>query len=190
MKRIGITSLVLLMGCGFSDGPRVPPTSSQRAALEVDDDSIIIGNGLGTTELLRNALTGQPTTLKILSTSSLSIAAHEPAVVEALVDRAAQVTLTYLVQCALKETQTLVADGLTYTGAYGICPEWERKAPSQQCLETISACMLARNNGLGRQVQVSFRGEPQLPRPERFTAGKRVPPRPWVRCARRQPRHL
>ncbi len=180
MKLNCIATLLLLMGCGLADGPRVPAGAVQRSALQADGDGIIIGNGLGTSELVRNALTGQPQTLSILSTTGLLDAVRATEVIDALVDRAAQVTLGYLVQCALQPTQSVLANGVTYTGAYGICPDWATKAPSAACLETVSACLLARNNGLGRQVQVSFRGEPQLPNAVRFTAAKRVPPRPWV----------
>lgn len=173
------TSFVLLAGCGVGEGPA--GVASTREALRGDDDGIIIGNGLATSDLAENALTGHPVTLEVLATSSLESAASSPEVLDALVDRAAERVLRAIAECALSPAQTLtLPSGLSFPGAYGICPGWKVAAPTADCLETVSACLLARNNGLGRHVHVSARGEPNLSVPARFTAAPRLPPRPWV----------
>ncbi|WP_437564447.1 hypothetical protein [Sorangium sp. So ce542] len=47
-----------------------------------------------------------------------------------------------------------------WQGAARLCPEWADGAPSPQCQELVSACLLARNNARGAYVDLSLRWEP------------------------------
>jgi hypothetical protein len=77
----------------------------------------------------------------------------------------AQHFMSYLVGCALEPGHSVLwKDPLTLTvnkwdGLAGLCPQWETGAPSQQCKNRVSACLLARNNAYGRRVELSMRGE-------------------------------
>ena len=71
----------------------------------------------------------------------------------------------YMVSCALEPGQyvkyedTLAGGtGYVFEGDLGLCPRWNEDAPSQECLEVVSACLLARNNAFGVEVQLSMRG--------------------------------
>ncbi|WP_437910632.1 hypothetical protein WME95_23180 [Sorangium sp. So ce327] len=49
-----------------------------------------------------------------------------------------------------------------WRGAAGLCPSWADGAPSLECQELVSACLLARNNARGAHVNLSLRWEPLL----------------------------
>ena len=69
--------------------------------------------------------------------------------------------LTYLVGCALDGTQSLTTTGspsYTFTGSLGIVPGWTTTALSTADRHWVSACMLARANYNGSNVQISMRG--------------------------------
>jgi hypothetical protein len=72
---------------------------------------------------------------------------------------------TYMVGCALEPGQVVyykdtLAGGTVhkFKGDLGLCPAWGKDKPSQECLEVVSACLLARNNAFGIEVQLSMRG--------------------------------
>ena len=69
----------------------------------------------------------------------------------------------YMVQCALPEDEQAVlyaGDGTseTYQGQMGLAPEWRDGPVSAQGKRRVSACLAARANALGQEVQVSLRG--------------------------------
>ncbi len=69
-------------------------------------------------------------------------------------------TVSYLVKCALASNDTLVKadqNGINYTFAGGIGPlprleERRRRPATPQCMESISACMMAHVNTAGVHV--------------------------------------
>ena len=124
------------------------------------------GNGLRTQPLVFNALITDPLanarlatvplhTLSFKNYSELKLALNDPA---------ARILMKYLVSCALGPSQSVQwqdPTGRTYgwPGDMGLCPSWGSGAPSQQCLEVVSSCVLARNNPLGVRVRISLRGQ-------------------------------
>ncbi|WP_143076116.1 hypothetical protein [Stigmatella erecta] len=102
-----------------------------------------------------------------------------------LMDPNARKVMPYLVGCALPAGASLAwthpspepgADPQgTWAGEAGLCPEWSTQAPSQACLERVSACVLARNNPFGRRVELSLRGQ-HASNPGAFSLGLQTRP--------------
>lgn len=183
MRRlIAVGSVVLGIGCGVD--PRLQPAAERPAYSEaqlrdsLSDIGIITGNGLKTDFLLVNALTGNGDRVTKLRTNSLVDAFSDPYTAQALVDRGAAQVLKYLVQCALPAGSSITVSGVTYSGAYAMCPEWQNSAPSQSCLEVVGACLMARNNALGMSVHLGIRGEPDRADAYHFTGDLYDPLRP------------
>ncbi|WP_437825711.1 hypothetical protein [Sorangium sp. So ce1153] len=63
-----------------------------------------------------------------------------------------------VVSCALDATQAVTPDGYasTWRGRFGLCPGWSDTQPTQDCLDLVSACVLARMNALDREVPISI----------------------------------
>lgn len=80
-----------------------------------------------------------------------------------LADEANHSLITYLTECALPEgaSITKVVDGeaLEFEGRVGLAPEWEDDACDQDCQEWVSACLLARTNVSGQDVELWLRAE-------------------------------
>jgi hypothetical protein len=77
----------------------------------------------------------------------------------------------YIASCALDPGVAVTAEGgaeigigqLGLCGAHSPFGDWTHAPPTQDCLEIVSSCLLARVNGLDRRVVVSARGDsPQL----------------------------
>jgi hypothetical protein len=125
------------------------------------------GNGLKTQPIVFNALTTDQAASSRLATVPLASSSFvsSPELQLALYDPAARIVMKYLVSCALQSTQQVQwwehTTGKTYTwrGDMGLCPQWGSGAPSQECLERVSSCVLARNNPLGVRVRISLRGQ-------------------------------
>lgn len=125
------------------------------------------GNGLKTQPIVFNALTTDQEASSRLATAPLASSSFVsyPELQLALYDPAARIVMKYLVSCALLPSQQVQwwehTTGKTYTwrGDMGLCPQWGTGAPSPQCLELVSSCVLARNNPLGVRVRVSLRGQ-------------------------------
>jgi hypothetical protein len=164
MTRIVLSSLlagalapVLLTACGEAAAPTAVATAPIRVV-----------NGARTAELAYNALASGKAANAALAALPLDSATFgpggEPALALPLHDPAARVFLTYVTQCALKPGQHVTwqdpFDGVVYDfpGEVGLCPSWAYGAPSPECLEATSACVLARNNAYGARVEVELRG--------------------------------
>jgi hypothetical protein len=81
----------------------------------------------------------------------------------------------YIVSCALDPCEEVLIPteliavhskfGGAFQGELGLCgkrygdPPWRSSAPSQACLERVSACVLARTNAIHSRVVFSMRGE-------------------------------
>jgi hypothetical protein len=72
-------------------------------------------------------------------------------------------TAEYLVECALPVGQSIskTIDNQTviFEGMLGLAPEWETDACDEDCQEWVSACLLARTNVSGEQVQIWMKGD-------------------------------
>lgn len=98
----------------------------------------------------------------------------------ALRDPAARAVMKDLVECALGSQQSVSwtptthewrptpaesdevsrTRKLTWRGVgAGLCPAWATGAPSARCQELVSACLLSRNNAMGRTEDISLRGD-------------------------------
>lgn len=136
---------------------------ASRAAAE---PGIRILNSLSTSDVALNALTTNRKSLEALTTGPLNTEsfAKDDRLISQLEDPAALRVMSYLVQCALGEGQELKwtsHSGVTsyFKGEVGLCMEWEKGAPSRECLGYVTACLLARNNAFGVTVPISMRGE-------------------------------
>ncbi|MFP2912763.1 hypothetical protein ACLESD_48705 [Pyxidicoccus sp. 3LFB2] len=154
-------------GCGTAihGEDESPATSTQ-------EGEIRIANSLTTQALVLNAISANLDSNRKLSQQSLQ-SLFDPAGGDAntrrrLGDPKAQQLMSYLVGCALNQGDSVNwFDPLTFTarrwyGQAGLCPSWGTAAPTADCLERVSSCLLARNNALGRRVELSMRGEHQL----------------------------
>lgn len=93
-------------------------------------------------------------------------------------DAVAQEAMQYVVACALGRDQRVsyhnrFGDNVTFSGGLGICGtqggatspvgDWSAAAPTSDCLELVSACLMARTNALGKRIFLSLRGQPSAP---------------------------
>lgn len=92
----------------------------------------------------------------------------------------------YIASCALDRGVKLgspLDKRAVLHGELGLCGarsphgNWQKAPPTKACLETVSACVLARVNALHRKVLISVRGEPAC----LFPLQERVPVEPTYR---------
>ncbi|HYO70081.1 MAG TPA: hypothetical protein VEU33_28795 [Archangium sp.] len=151
-------------------------TGVQGEALEAESGAVErelrVANSLTTKALALNAISTNPLANNTLAHGGLA-PLFDPGTGDGylqlqLRDTDAQSFMSYLVSCALPEGRTIAwEEPLTQTlrtweGKAGLCPQWEYGAPSDTCKHRVSACLLARNNALGRRVELSMRGEDPL----------------------------
>lgn len=87
-----------------------------------------------------------------------------PEIFDSLCLDAARGVLSYLVDCALTDKDTLsvtLDDGETYTftGSMGLAPAWHGAPCDQDCQEWVSSCFTSRGNYYGVHVEISMRAE-------------------------------
>lgn len=151
--------------------PELPDEEGGPATGTVERE-LRVANSLTTKALALNAISTNPLASDTLISGGLA-PLFDPTTGDSylrqqLRDTDAQSFMSYLVGCALPAGQTIAwADPLTLTtrtweGKAGLCPQWELGAPSDTCKNRVSACLLARNNALGRRVELSMRGEDPL----------------------------
>lgn len=155
--------LLILGGCQ----PDVP--GEAEATLVMEKADIRIANSLTTRALVFNALSTNPTANAMLGTTALKTLFNPTTgstyIREQLLDEDAQHFMEYLTSCALSDNQSLSwkdpIKGVisSWPGKLGLCPSWYLSAPSEECLNRVSACIIARNNAFGRRVELSMRGE-------------------------------
>ncbi|WP_223635759.1 hypothetical protein [Corallococcus sp. EGB] len=171
--------LLALTGCepSLPQGTDVSPD----AALGTSKSDIRIANSLTTQELVTNAIAANHDANEALATHSLE-SLFDPNVMVAgptsalvnnqLRDPYAQRFMAYLVGCALGQGEKLAwlnplqptgSQASEWAGSAGLCPWWRTSAPGGACLKRVTACLLARNNGLGYHVELSMRGELREP---------------------------
>ncbi|MBZ4416635.1 hypothetical protein [Myxococcus sp. RHSTA-1-4] len=169
---VPLSLLVLaLSGCGSAiHGEDGPELTSREAEIR-------IANSLTTQALVLNAISANPESNELLMTTPLAtlfdpVTGH-PATRQRLHDPDAQSFMYYLVGCALPAGESLnwydprppTPGPRQWFGKAGLCPQWKYAVPTADCLQRVSACLLARNNALGHRVELSMRGQHQ------FTSG-------------------
>ncbi|ACY14305.1 hypothetical protein [Haliangium ochraceum] len=141
----------------------------------VEQEQIML-NQLALQAVLLNALTGTPDSLTELVSNPLSDDYFDADLPQGAItgqnlhDPLAQTFMTYLVRCALSETDTPVTwtdpfkvegeEGkvVVFHGQAGLCSDWATQAPSGACLELVSACLLTTENAFDTSVAISHRG--------------------------------
>jgi hypothetical protein len=131
----------------------------------------IMLNQLPLASIMLNAVIGTPERLTLLTTNALRTETFASGILGndlywQLIDEDAQVFMKYLVRCALgpedpKVTWEHPSDetiSQSWSGQLGLCSAWASGPPSSECLELVSACMLAAENALGKSVATSQRG--------------------------------
>ncbi|MFP2963134.1 hypothetical protein ACLEPN_36580 [Myxococcus sp. 1LA] len=166
-RLLAVSSLLLfaMSGCGTGVPEEETPTVGAQSA------EIRIANALTTQALVLNAIATNYESNQLLGTTALQTLFH-PVTGDAntrrrLHDANAQRFMEYVVGCALTENQRIFyydprpgsAGVRRWNGQAGLCPMWATNPPSEDCLERVSACVLARNNAEGRRVELSMRGE-------------------------------
>ncbi|OJH36097.1 hypothetical protein BON30_35700 [Cystobacter ferrugineus] len=162
------------MGVALSSGALgcQPEQDSARGEEETrtGEQSLRVANSLTTQALVLNAITTNPSASAMLISGGLQDmfyptgGSYEP-LQRQLRDPDAQQVMSYLVSCALDASSQvpwkdpITGTPRTWKGKLGLCPEWKTGAPSLACKNRVSACLLARNNALGRRVELSLRGE-------------------------------
>ncbi|MFP2930463.1 hypothetical protein ACLESO_35745 [Pyxidicoccus sp. 3LG] len=162
--------LLTLSGCGSAihgeDGAQLATQASE----------IRIANSLTTHALVLNAISANPESNEKLATTALAqlfnpwipVGSPYESTQKRLGDPDAQQFMSYLVSCALAPGQFIQwrnplppAPGAIrqWQGKAGLCPQWATSAPTADCLQRVSSCLLARNNAVGRRVELSMRGE-------------------------------
>ncbi|MEM9459220.1 MAG: hypothetical protein AAGF11_33890 [Myxococcota bacterium] len=67
-------------------------------------------------------------------------------------------TAEYLVECALPEGQSVTKvvgdEVLVFDGLLGLAPQWQDGACDEDCQQWVSACLLARTNTAGHEVDI------------------------------------
>lgn len=163
----------LALGVMLLGAPGCQPGSpDEEPASGTVGGALRVANSLTTKALALNAISTNPTANDLVATGGLAPLFHPTTgnsyLQRQLRDPDAQSFMSYLVSCALPEGYAIAwKDPLTLTvraweGKAGLCPQWESSAPSEVCKNRVSACLLARNNALGRRVELSIRGEDAL----------------------------
>lgn len=162
MRNLMLT-LALCSACGMPEDDTAPRARQDAIIRDGDDDGIIIMNGLSPLALGENLLLNDEVNRDKLIHSPLassSFVSGELADALRFDSRAGEV-LKYVVRCALGPTSSVIAGGVTYTGAAELCPEWASGgiASNVTCQRQVTACLLGLSNAVGAHVPVSMRGE-------------------------------
>ncbi len=170
MVAVALASLSL-PACGGAAGEDEAVGTTQQAAGDgnigfcghgsITQNSIthnsITHNALTDNSITQNSITHNSITHNGLTDNSIT---HN-----ALSDPNARGILSYIVSCALTADQSVdvTVDGVDYSyqGELGLAPEWGEPNGScdGRCQQWVSACLLARVDFLGVEVEISVRGE-------------------------------
>lgn len=145
---------VVVMGCA--------DTMSENA--ETRSQPVMSANRLGYNRLGYNRLGYNRLGYNKLSASSLAAGALTAnGWTEVLADDDARILFKYIYECAAPPGATLAlpiaGDTMTFTGQIGVAPQWLTDRCDEDCEQWISACVIARINGLGVTVPISLRGD-------------------------------
>jgi len=146
MTKVSLLVSLALVGCAVDD-------------LETSD----VEQGVTTTNrLATNKLSSNRLATNRLATNSLSNAAltAQPSLIETADGRE---VFWYVVACALPAgssvtVQDSTGHSYTFWGEIGLAPGWETATPTIADRHWVTACLLARTNYYGVEVQISMRG--------------------------------
>lgn len=161
MYRFFCVAALTLVACGV-EGQSTNEVRARQDALRDDDDGIIIMNGLTPDVMLQSALLTEIATREALVKSKLHTSSFSsgPLWLAVVHDVRSRTALEYLARCALPAGASVSANGTSYPGQLGLCPEWATGSIdlNATCQERVSACMLALVNIADRHVPLSIRG--------------------------------
>ncbi|TMQ12405.1 MAG: hypothetical protein E6J90_31645 [Deltaproteobacteria bacterium] len=147
-----LAPLALLVGCMESS---VDLASASQAVMSTNRLGY---NRLGYNRLGYNRLGASKLSATRLTATALTAGGWA----EVLADADAKVLFKYVYECAAPPGAPLEIDvpggKLSYTGMIGLAPEWLTGTCNEECEQWISACVIARINGLGVTVPLSLRG--------------------------------
>lgn len=159
-----LSGLVLVCcACGLPE-QQAPSVASRDDAVRapVDDDGIIIMNGLDPNELGENLLLNDETNRAALIASPLQTSSYWSGPLYSAVryDARAAHVLSYVVRCALPQGAMVSTPGGTFAGELGLCPAWASSGITGNltCQTQVTACLLSLSNSTGQHVDVSIRG--------------------------------
>ena len=163
------TSMLVLL---FATGCALPATE-ESAAEEVGEAEQAAPmartqnthNSLHPYELFYSPIAANPTALTILSSLGLQEAMSYDYMQRQLHSAYGGArAMKYIVSCALPAGTVITSrdpftnQNLTFEGEIGLCPSWQANAPTAECRELVSACVLARVNSTGKRIPISLHG--------------------------------
>ena len=160
-----VAAALSLAGCGGEQGEFLPEDVAEGEVAEVGQE-VQAPNSFTMNSFTMNSFTMNSFTMNSFTMNSFTMNSFTMnGIVDALQDPNGREFVRYAYSCAMPEgtTETIVIDedtSLTLQGGLGLAPEWgeENGSCDQECQEWVSACMIARVNAFGQQVQLSLRG--------------------------------
>lgn len=164
------TSMLVLL---FATGCALPATEDLTAE-EVGEAEEAAGmartqnthNSLRPNDLFYSPIAANPFALAMLSSSGLQEAMSYDFMQRQLhPSYSGAKVMEYIVSCALPAGRVITSrdpftnKNLTFEGEIGLCEEWQTEAPSPECRELVSACVLARVNATGKRIPISLHGD-------------------------------
>jgi hypothetical protein len=149
-SKLALTAIILsTTACALDD-----------ATEPADDDDAEVSYKLGLNKLGLNKLGLNKLGLNKLGLNKLGLNGLATTTMMANAD--SREVYSYVVGCALPAGQSITAKdsagvSYTFTGALGLAPAWGTRAPTVSERRWVSACLLARTNIFGIQVQISLR---------------------------------
>jgi hypothetical protein len=151
---VAMASLTLA-GCSSAPGEVEERTGSAQ------QDAITL-NAITLNAITLNAITLNAITLNAITLNAITLNAIT---LNGLKDPTARDVFSYVVSCALPESETLTLniEGVDYSfpGQLGLAPEWGKAGGDcdGKCQEWVSACVLSRVDYLGVAEPISVRGD-------------------------------
>jgi hypothetical protein len=155
---LALLGAITVSGCAVSTGEEVGVAEEAALTSNALTSNALTSNALTSNALTSNALTSNALTSNALTSNALTSNALTS---NALKDPNAQEVMKYIVSCALPASARVVTPEQTYEGELGLAPEWGAPGGhcNKDCVEWVSACVLARVDFLGEHVEISIRGD-------------------------------
>jgi hypothetical protein len=156
VSRLFIVTITLLAACA-----EVPEESTWGAELTQNriTTNRITANQITANRITANRITANRITANRITSDRIEVSSS---VDELLATADGQVLFEVIVGCALPKTVTLVArvDGteLEFHGEIGLAPDWLHHALDLKGQGWVTACLLARVNATGIELNISIRG--------------------------------
>ena len=154
---LGLTFAISgLIACADEDEP---PSAGET------ESSVVINNKLSANKLSANKLSANKLSANKLSANKLSanrLELNMQGAGELIATADGREVLSFIVSCAINDTETLVAehDGVTYEffGELGLANRWLERPLDKKGRGWVSACLFARVNNQNVTVPISLRG--------------------------------